>query len=92
MAQLIAKSDASVETRLRALLGKALGLGPRAEQLTRDTPLLGALPELDSMAIATLLTALEDEFGIIIDDEDVSAELFETLGSLADFLTGKVAA
>ena len=92
MSQLIAKSDAAVEARLRELLASVLGLGARAEDLTQETPLLGALPELDSMAIATLLTALEERFDIMIDDEDVSADIFETFGSLSAFLTAKVAA
>ncbi|MCH8684312.1 acyl carrier protein [Pedomonas mirosovicensis] len=92
MAQLIAKSDPAVEARLRDLLGSVLNLGARADGLESDTPLLGALPELDSMAIATLLTALEERFDIIIDDEDVSADIFETFGSLSEFLTAKVAA
>lgn len=92
MSQLIAKSDASVEARLRELLASVLGLGARAEGLEQESPLLGALPELDSMAIATLLTALEERFDIMIDDDDVSADIFETFGSLSAFLTAKVAA
>ncbi|MGK2285201.1 acyl carrier protein [Pedomonas sp. V897] len=92
MAQVIAKSDAAVEARLRELLGSVLNLGARADELERDTPLLGALPELDSMAIATLLTALEERFDILIDDEDVSADIFETFGNLTEFLSAKVAA
>ncbi len=92
MSQLIVKSDAAVEARLRELLASVLGLGARAEGLTLETPLLGALPELDSMAIAPLLTALEERFDIMIDDEDVSADIFETFGSLSTFLTAKVTA
>jgi len=92
MSQLIAKSDAAVEERLRELFASVLGLGARAGDLTPETPLLGALPELDSMAIATLLTALEERFDIMIDDEDVSADIFETFGSLSAFISAKVAA
>ena len=60
--------------------------------LARDTGLFGNLPELDSMAVATVLTALEDRFNILIDDDEVSGELFETIGSLADFVAGKLSA
>lgn len=57
----------------------------------RDAPLIGHVAELDSMAIVTFLTSLEEEFGIVIDDEDVSAERFETLGSLVNLVTEQVA-
>ncbi|MEX6724488.1 acyl carrier protein [Parapedomonas caeni] len=82
----------AIEAQLKALLDEALGLGGRAAAFTRQTALLGALPELDSMAIATVLAHLEERFGILIDDEDISAEVFETVGSLADFVGAKVAA
>lgn len=72
------------------VLADALMLRPEvAAGLDADSPLFGHLPELDSMAVATVLTALEDRFGILIDDEDVSAEMFETVGSLARFVSGK---
>ena len=74
---------------VRALLTQTLHLGERGAALTAQTALLGSLPELDSMAVATILTALEDRFDIIIDDDDVSAETFETLGSLAAFIDAK---
>lgn len=73
-----------------ALLAETLALSPQsAAALDRQTLLFGNLPELDSMAVATVLTALEDRFGILIDDEEVSAELFESVGSLADFVAMK---
>ncbi len=75
-----------------ALLGEALALDPAVTaSLTRETLLFGNLPELDSMAVATVLTALEDRFHILIDDDEVSGELFETVGSLADFVAAKTA-
>lgn len=73
--------------RLIALLGEVLSLTPEVlADMDRDTPLFGNLPELDSMAVATVLTAIEDAFDILIDDEDISGELFENVGSLADFI------
>lgn len=74
---------------VKQLIDKTLGLGGRAERFSAETPLLGALPELDSMAVVTLLTAIEERFGIQIEDDEVEASLFETLGSLACFIDAK---
>lgn len=74
----------------RAVLAAELGLSAAtASGLHRDSALFGDLPELDSMAVARVLTALEDRFGFHIDDDEVDGDLFETLGSLADFVTQK---
>ena len=92
MASLTIASDHLVSD-LAAVLGDALSLSPEVtEGLTRDTGLFGNLPELDSMAVATVLTALEDRFHILIDDDEVSGELFESVGTLADFVAAKLAA
>lgn len=79
----------SVEDRMRRVLRDVLQLGSRAAALEPSTPLLGSLPELDSMAVASVLTAVEEEFDIAIDDDEISAEMFETLGSLCDFVAQK---
>ncbi len=55
-----------------------------------DTEILGAIPEFDSMAIVTVLTMVEENYGIMIEDDEVSAEVFETLGSLVSFISEKV--
>lgn len=82
-----------VEAALRACLRETLGLDEaRTAAFDAGTPLFGALPELDSMAVATVLTDLEDRLDIIIDDDDIDAETFETFGSLAAFLKRKLAA
>jgi acyl carrier protein len=54
------------------------------------SPLLGALPELDSMAVVHVLTAIEEHFGIVISDDEISAEAFSTLGALAEFVESKL--
>lgn len=78
---------------LRASLGEVLGLSAdRVADFNNETPLFGALPELDSMAVATLLTDLEDRLGILIDDDEVDAEIFETFGALRAFAETKLAA
>lgn len=78
---------------LTATLAHALSLSPTvAAGLTEASGLFGQLPELDSMAVATVLTAIEDRFGILIDDADVSAEMFETVGALARYVEQRLAA
>jgi len=76
---------------VRNIVGDALQLGERTESLQKDTALLGNLPELDSMAVVTVITALEEQYGFIVDDDEISAETFASLGSLTDFVQEKVA-
>lgn len=75
---------------IKSLLAQTLQLGPRADSFTSDSPLLGALPELDSMAVVTILTAMEEHFGFIVDDDEISADTFETLGTLTAFVEQKL--
>lgn len=74
---------------IRRILRDTLQLGDRAKDLTEASPLLGAIPELDSMAVISLITMIEDEFGITVSDDEVSADTFETVGSLARFVAEK---
>jgi acyl carrier protein len=78
--------------QVKAVLRDVLQLGPRADRLTRATQLLGSLPELDSMAVVTVITALEERFGITVEDDEISAETFATVGALADFVESKLSA
>ena len=82
----------SNEAAIKQILDSVLNLGGRVEQFDASTPLLGHIPELDSMAVVTLITTLEEQFGIMVDDDEVSAETFETLGSLVEFVDTKLAA
>lgn len=82
----------TVEKTIRNLLSDVLGLS--TEQVARmdaGTELFGAIPELDSMAVAGLLTEMEDRLDIVIDDDEVDGELFETFGNLVAFAKAKVA-
>jgi acyl carrier protein len=80
----------TTDTILRGILRDVLGLRPGlAEGFDKDTELFGSLPELDSMAVAGLLTELEDRLSIIIDDDEVDGELLETYGSLLAFAEAK---
>jgi acyl carrier protein len=75
---------------VKAVVVETLGVEDRADTLDADTPLLGSLPELDSMAVLELVLELEQAFGITIEGEDVTADVFESLGSLASFVDGKL--
>jgi acyl carrier protein len=82
----------TVETTIRAILSDMLGLSAaQVAAMDDDTELFGAIPELDSMAVAGLLTEMEDRLDIVIDDDDVDGELFATFGNLAAFAKAKVA-
>jgi acyl carrier protein len=71
-------------------LDEILSLNGRSASFGRETHLLGAIPELDSMAVVSLITGLEDRFGIVIDDSDIDGDIFATVGSLADFVASKL--
>ena len=75
-----------------ALLDEVLGLQGRAASFADATPLLGSIPELDSMAVASLLAALEERFGFAIGDDEVDGATFASVGSLVEFVAGKRAA
>lgn len=77
---------------IRSILSDALQLGIRAGNFTDDTPLLGSVPELDSMAVVTVLMGLEERFDMKIEDDEINAEIFETVGTLRQFVEQKVRA
>ncbi len=74
------------------ILGRVLNLGPRAAAFGPATPLLGSVPELDSMAVATLIASLEDHFGFTVDDDEIDGSTFASVGTLVDFVRSKHAA
>jgi len=80
----------NVQTDVKNLLARSLQLGSRADALTTSSPLLGALPELDSMAVVAILSSLEEHFGFTVDDDEISADTFATLGSLVEFVELKL--
>ena len=81
---------ATIDT-VKNILGETLQLGERAQAFDGATALFGAIPEFDSMAVVTVITALEDRFGFVVEDDEISAETFETVGSLSDFAERKLA-
>ena len=81
-----------VDAALRSVLVDVLGIDRgRADDLNELSPLFGAIPELDSMAVASLLTELEDRLDIVIDDDEVDGEMLETYGALLSFARAKAA-
>jgi acyl carrier protein len=82
---------ANTDEVLRGVLADVLGLASdRVAQFDLDTGLFGHLPELDSMAVAGLLTEIEDQLGIVIEDDEVDGEMLETYGALLAFAEAKL--
>jgi acyl carrier protein len=79
-----------VRTEVARILDEVLSLGGRAQTFTLETPLIGAIPELDSMAVVALLTSLEERLGIVAEDDEISGDTFATLGSLVEYVRGKL--
>jgi len=77
---------------IKVLLRSTLQLGDRADHFNSDTPLFGSLPEFDSMAVVAVVTALEEQFSISIEDDEITADTFATVGSLSQFIERKLAA
>lgn len=83
----------NTQKEVLALLDEVLSLNGRAAGFTEDTPLLGAIPELDSMAVVALITGMEERFGFIAaDDDEIDGSTFATVGSLVKFVESKLAA
>jgi len=76
---------------VREVLVEALELPRRPEDLAVDTALFGSLPELDSFGVVALVASIEGRFDITIDDDEFGADIFETVGSLAEFVDSKLA-
>ena len=75
---------------LQCVLDETLSLGARAYALRTESQLLGAIPELDSMAVVNVLMGVEERFDIIIEDDEIDAHVFETFGSLSEMIAKKL--
>jgi len=90
-AEASADCRADIDHALKAILSDVLGLDSESTaEFTNETGLFGHLPELDSMAVAGLLTEVEDRLGILIEDDDVDGEMLETYGGLLAFVEIRV--
>jgi len=76
----------SLQEEVKNIVIDVLSLGAAGASLTEQSALLGSIPELDSMAVVQLIGALEEQFGFAIDDDEISADTFATLGSLTEFV------
>ena len=83
------RANMSLQQEIKTLLKEVLQVDD-AGNWQSDTEILGAVAEFDSMAIVTILTQIEENYGIMIEDDEVSAEVFETLGSLVAFIEEKI--
>src|SRR5512143_1896526 len=81
----------NVQDEVISIVGRVLDLGRRGHALAPGTALLGSMPELDSMAVAAVITSLEEHFGFIIDDDEIDGAAFATVGTLVDFVKAKLA-
>jgi acyl carrier protein len=77
--------------QVKKILTEILNLGEQGQELTSDSILLGALAELDSMAVVSVIAKLEEYYGFSIEDDEISGHIFETLGSLSTFVDSKLA-
>ncbi len=77
---------------VKNILADVLALGERKNSLQEESSLMGGIPEFDSMAVLNVIASLEEHFGITVDDDEISAATFETVGSLARFVDQKMMA
>ena len=85
------ESNLDIKQELLSILDEILSLNGRAASFKEDTPLLGAIPELDSMAVVALITAIEERFGVAMEDDEIDGSIFATVGSLTGFVQSKLA-
>ena len=84
-------TTASTLDEVKSLIGEILGIADRLDSMDASTRLLGSIPELDSLAVAELLTAIEARFSFEMDNADITADLFETVGTLVEYVKRKSA-
>ena len=80
------------QTEVLRILDEVLSLNGRSKTFRRETHLIGAVPEFDSMAVVSLIAALEEQLGITLDDSDIDGQVFASVGSLVDLVSDKLAA
>lgn len=88
---MILEYELNIEKEVSSLLDEILSLNGRSADFSLSTPLLGAIPELDSMAVVALITSMEERFGFSIDDDEIEGSTFATVGSLIEFIDRKLA-
>ena len=81
----------NIESEVLSVLDEILMLKGRSKNFSSGTPLLGAIPELDSMMVVALLTTFEERFGITVEDDEIDGATFASVGTLVEFIRGKLA-
>ena len=79
-----------IRKEVLSLLDETLNLDGRTSTFQDTTPLLGALPEMDSMGVVAIITAFEDRLGFSVDDDEIDGAVFQTFGTLLEFVTNKL--
>ena len=81
-----------IKNEVLSILDEVLSLKGRSRSFSLETALLGSIPELDSMAVVALITSMEERFGFIIEDDEIDGTDFASVGTLVEFVQGKLAA
>ena len=79
-----------IQSGVITILQSNLGIAAGSIMPHPDTPILGAIPEMDSMSVIGILSSLEEHYGIQVDDDEISADVFATLGTLTTFVESKL--
>lgn len=79
-----------IQADVIAILQSTLGVEPGSIAAHPDTPVLGAIPEMDSMSVVSILMSLEEQYGVAVDDDEIDADVFATVGSLTRFVESKL--
>lgn len=80
-----------VQEQVISILAQVLQLDSGiVSSMTMSTHLLGAIPEFDSMAVVSILTALEEQYSFFVEDDEIDADIFETIGTLVAFVEKKL--
>jgi len=80
------EASTSTVDEVKSLIGEKLGIADRLDSMDASTKLMGSLPELDSLAVAEVLAAVEERFGFEVDYADITIDMFETVGTLAAYI------
>lgn len=79
-----------IQAEVISILQLTLGVAPGTIAPHPDTPVLGAIPEMDSMSVVSILVSLEEQYGVMVDDDEIDADVFATVGSLTRFVASKL--
>jgi acyl carrier protein len=86
----LSRKNVNLTDEIRELVDDTLALGGRSKSLKPSSPLLGSVPELDSVGVVSILTALEERYGLAVNDDEISADTFATLESLVRYVQEKI--